>query len=68
MTAVEQIVKQFHDWDKLGDMFRYATRKNGGVKKFQYSKIDLRNLKDVMAGVDNFFNGCDGWLTDIALA
>jgi hypothetical protein len=68
LIAVEQIVKQFHDWDKKGDMFRYAARKKGGVNKFQYSEIDLKNLNDVMDGVANFFNGCDGWLSDIALA
>ncbi len=66
ITAVGKIVKQFHDWDKSGIAFRYATKKNGGVLEFQRPNIDIFNLKDVMEGVANFFSGSDGWLDNIA--
>ena len=62
LIAVEQIIKQFHDWDKKGDLFRYAADRNGTVGGHQYLDIDLANLRDVMAGLANFFNGSDGWL------
>ena len=65
LTAVEKAVKQFHDWDKGGVTFRYATTSKGAVAKFQYANIDIENLKDVMSGIANFFSGSDGWLDSI---
>lgn len=66
--AVGQVIKQFHDWDKGGMTFRYATANGGAVAKFQHSNVDIDNLKDVTSGVANFFNGSDGWLDSIANA
>ena len=66
--AVGKIVKQFHDWDKSGIAFRYATTKNGAVVAFQHQDVDISNLKDVMEGVANFISGADGWLDTIANA
>jgi hypothetical protein len=68
LKAVGQIVKQFHDWDKRGMTFRYATTKHGAVVKFQHPDIDIENLKDVMSGVAHFFSGSDGWFDSIANA
>jgi hypothetical protein len=68
LMAVEKAVKQFHDWDKSGMTFRYATTKKGAVAKFQHADIDIENLKDVMSGIANFFSGSDGWLDSIANA
>jgi hypothetical protein len=68
LTAVANVTKQFHDWDKGGMTFRYATTKNGAVAKFQHANIDIKNLKDVMSGIASFFNGSDGWLDSIANA
>jgi hypothetical protein len=68
LLAVGQIVKQFHDWDKGGMTFRYATAKDGAVAQFQHSNVDIENLKDVMSGVAHFFSGSDGWLGSIANA
>lgn len=68
LKAVEQVVKQFHDWDKSGIAFRYATKKDGALVSFRHSSIDIHNLKDVMNGVANFFQGSDGWLDGIANA
>jgi hypothetical protein len=66
--VVGQIVKQFHDWDKHGMSFRYATTKDGVVVEFQHPIIEIDNLQDVMKGVANFFGGTDGWLDSIANA
>jgi hypothetical protein len=68
LIAVEKAVEQFHDWDKNGVKFRYATTAKGAVTKLQYAHIDIENLKDVMSGVAHFFSGSDGWLDDIANA
>jgi hypothetical protein len=68
LMAVEKVIGQFHDWDKGGMTFRYATSKKGAVAKFQHTNIDIENLKDVMSGVASFFNGSDGWLDRIANA
>lgn len=68
LKAVEKIVKEFHDWDKSGIAFRYATKTNGAVVKFPHDDIDIENLRDVMNGVANFFSGLDGWLDNVANA
>ena len=68
LMAVEQVIKQFHDWDKKGEVFRYPANRNGKVGRHQYLDIDLANLGDVMAGLVNFFNGIDEWLDAIASA
>lgn len=62
LMATGKIIRQFHDWDKGGMKFRYAISKTGTVDLFQYENIDIENLKDVMDGVANFFDGSDGWL------
>ena len=67
-TVVGGIVKQFHEWDKCGIAFRYATNKSGAVKAFQYPSIDIPNLRDVMEGFANFISGSDGWLDNITRA
>ena len=68
LLTVGEIIKQFHDWDKGGMTFRYATAKNGAVAQFQHANVDIENLRDVMSGVAHFFSGCDGWLDSIANA
>lgn len=68
LRALHQIVKQFHDWDKGGMTFRYATKKSGSIVKFQHDNVDIENLKDVMSAVANFFSASDGWLDRIANA
>ena len=68
LIATGKIIRQFHDWDKGGMTFRYATSKKGVVAKFQHANIDIENLKDVMKGVANFLDGSDGWLDSIANA
>jgi len=62
LLAVEQVVKDFHDLDKSGMGFRYSTTKAGATIQLPTTPIDLRNIQDVMEGIDNFFSGVDGQL------
>ena len=61
LAVVEQVIKDFHDLDKSGQAFRYADAKNITFKLPDYP-IDLRNTRDVMKGIGNFFAGVYGQL------
>ena len=56
-AAVGQIVKDFHDLDKAGVAFRYGWGKNRKEIKLPDGPIDLANIRDVMEGVADYFNG-----------
>jgi hypothetical protein len=62
LRAVQQIVKDFHDWDKFSMAFRYSEDRNGVTLKLPDYPIDLDNIKDVMQAVEHFFSGVDGQL------
>jgi hypothetical protein len=62
LQAVEQVVKDFHDWDKFSMAFRYSNDKNGVSLKLPDYPIDLENIKKVMQAVRHFFSGVDGEL------
>jgi hypothetical protein len=62
LDAVQQIVKDFHDWDKFSMAFRYSHDKNGVTLKLPEYPIDLDNIKNVMQAVEHFFSGVDGQL------
>ncbi len=62
MPVVEQIIKDFHDLDKSGQIFRYPRSKGGTVVRLPDFPIDLSNIRDVMQGVAHFFDGVDGQL------
>jgi hypothetical protein len=66
--AVEQVVKNFHDIDKFGVSLRYSFDKNGKPIVLNDGLIDLGNIQQVMEGVDGFFTGCDGLLSDLVSA
>ena len=63
LAVVEQVIKGFHDLDKSGQRFRYSNAKNGTFTLPDYP-IDLRNTRDIMEGIDNFFSGVYGQLDD----
>jgi hypothetical protein len=63
--AVEKIVKEFHDLDRVGVSFRYGWGKEGKEIKLPDHMIDLENIHDVMQGVSGYFTGLDGWLDDL---
>jgi hypothetical protein len=62
VAAVERIVLEFDRLDRGSFSFRYAQTKNGQNIHLPEMLIDLENVRDVMAGVDNFFTGLDGQL------
>ncbi len=62
LPAVEQLIKEIHDLDKSGMAFRYSAKKGGAAIKLPEGAIDLENVRDVMEGVGNFFDGADGLL------
>jgi len=66
--VVEQIMKDLHDLDKAGITFRYAWDKAGKEITLPDYMIDLENIRDVMGGVEGYFNGLDGWLSHLKSA
>jgi hypothetical protein len=64
LTALEQLVKEFHELDKGSLSFRYSDNKNGEIIPLPDEAIDLQNIQDVMGGVNNFFKGAIGILSD----
>lgn len=66
--VVEQIIKEFHDLDKAGITFRYGWSNDGKEIKLPDDLVDLENIRDVMEGVDDYFEGLDGWLSDLQSA
>jgi hypothetical protein len=62
LRVVEQIVKDFHDFDQSSFALRYSENKNGALIALPDCRIDLQNVRKVMAAVDNFFCGADGQL------
>jgi hypothetical protein len=63
---VEQIIKDFHDIDSGEVAFRYSTDKKGVVYSLPDTPIDLSNLRDVMKGVNHFFDGVDAYLDHLS--
>lgn len=63
IEVVGSIVREFHNLDPESFAFRYSTDKKGtGTIKLPDDPIDLSNVKDVMEGVNSFFEGMDGVL------
>ena len=62
LEVVEGIVNEFHSIDPNSFAFRYATDTKGRQIKLPILSIDLENIRDVMEGVTNFFQGVDGQL------
>jgi|GEM_PF-7035449 hypothetical protein len=63
--AVGRIVQDFHEMDKGSFTFRYATDKNGVTITLPRGIVDLATLRDVMESCANFFQGSDGYYSDL---
>jgi len=68
LDVVERIVIDFHELDKTAMAFRYSTSKNRATISLPDTAIDLQNVQDIMEGVNNFFHGADGLLSDLLSA
>lgn len=59
LKTVEAIVAEFAKIDQGSFNFRYPTNRNGDPVKIGMEKIDLLKLREVMAGVANYFSCAD---------
>ncbi len=55
LDAVQKIVLEMHDADKMSDGFRFAADRKDNPFDFGDRQIDLVNLREVMQGIANFF-------------
>ena len=55
LSAVQKLVAEMHGADQKSDGFRFATDRDDSSFIFGDRGIDLANLRDVMQGLENFF-------------
>lgn len=55
LSAVQRLVAEMHEADQKSDGFRFPTDRNGAPFVFSDRGIDLKNLREVMQGLVNFF-------------
>lgn len=64
-AVVERVIKDFHELDKSGVNLRYGLTKGGSIIRMPKVPIDLENIRDVMDGITSYFDGLDGWLSEL---
>jgi hypothetical protein len=64
LAAVESLIEQFHKLDKFAIAFRYSSNKKGALITLPDVHVDMQKLRDVMEGLDHFFQGADGQLDE----
>jgi hypothetical protein len=55
LEAARRLVGEMHDADRKSDGFRFPAARDGAPFPFGDRGVDLVNLFDVMAGLENFF-------------
>jgi hypothetical protein len=55
LSAAQKLVAEMHEADQKSDGFRFATGRDEAPFKFGDRGIDLANLREVMEGLENFF-------------
>ncbi len=55
LSAVQKLVAEMHEADQKSDGFRFAAGRDGAPFMFGDRGIDLANLREVMQGLENFF-------------
>jgi hypothetical protein len=65
---VEGIVMEFHKLDPNSFAFRYSKNKKGAQVPLPDFPIDLENIRDVMDGVNHFFEGVDAQCSELSSA
>jgi len=55
LSAARALVRELHVADSKSDGFRFATDRDGAPFEFGDHGIDLANLREVMRGLQNFF-------------
>jgi hypothetical protein len=66
IAIAEDYIKQFHLLDRSSFTFRYPITKNLNHVIGEQKRIDLPNLRDRMAELTAFFDGCEGMLSQMA--
>jgi len=64
------IIKQLHEMDPSGQIFRYPFKKDGSLMLLEQRRFDLVNIRTLMQEVEGELSGVDIWLkynTDQAL-
>lgn len=64
-TIVGQIILEFAKIDPKSYSHRYPVDRNGRPIPVSCSALHLPNLAEVMDGVEGYFTGCDGYLSDL---
>jgi len=62
LAVVENCVVKFHQHDKSSQESRYPVDRKGRQTLQSLARVDLRNLKRVMAGVAVSLDGCADWI------
>jgi len=62
---IGEIVAEFSKIDPLSYSYRYPVDRRGNALPITYADLHLPSLKDVMEAVANYFNGTDGYLSDL---
>jgi len=55
LTVAQKLVAEMHEADQKSDGFRYPSDRSGSPFVFGDQGIDLRNVREVMQGLVNFF-------------
>ena len=55
LDAAQQLIAEMDEADRRSDGFRYATDRDDIAFKFGDRGVDLDNLREVMQGLENFF-------------
>jgi hypothetical protein len=56
LSAVQKLVAEMHEADQKSDGFRFPTGRDGSPFVFGDRGIDLDNVREVMQGLENFFD------------
>jgi len=63
--VVAGIVAQFAKVDPRSYSYRYPVDVHGKPIPLEFEQLDLEALADVMAALDGYFSGCDGYLDNL---
>ena len=64
ITSMERLVGEMHKCDPNSESFRFGEAKSGNDLLKCIHSVDMRNLRDVMGKIDNFFAALDGEIDD----
>jgi hypothetical protein len=67
-SRVEKVIEQFHSLDIRAEVFRYPVKKDESFIDLPSDAVDLINLREVMERIEDFFDGAEGHLDEVASA